>query len=98
MTARRKIIRIILILLIAYLAQRVWMSEMNMFVWKLTYIGVHVAYFVHPPDYDSAASTQIFQSIAIIVNALVYAAVLWPLHIWLDRWKLRRKARKAAAS
>ena len=98
MNPRRKIIRIVLILLIAYLAQRVWMSELNILVWKLTYIGVRVAYFLHPPDYDSAPSTEIFQSIAMIVNALVYAVVLWPILIWLDRWKLRRKARKAAAS
>lgn len=97
MTRTRKAIRIILILLIAYFAQRVWMSELNGLVWALTYIGVHVAFFIHPPNYDNALSTQVFQTIAMIVNALVYAAVLWPIHTWTDRWKLRRAERRAKA-
>lgn len=97
MTRTRKAIRIILILLIAYLAQRLWMSELNVLVWSLTYIGVHVAFLIHPPNYDSALSTQVFQTIAMVVNALVYAAVLWPIHIWTDRWKLKRAERRAKA-
>lgn len=98
MTKGHKAIRILLILLIAYFTQRIRMSELNALVWNITYVGNRVASFIHPPNYDSALSTEVFQIIAILVNALVYAAVLWPIAIWIDRWRLRRKARKVAAT
>lgn len=98
MTKGRKAIRILLILLIAYFTQRIRMSELNSTVWYLTYIGEHVARVIHPPDYDSAFSTEVFQMIAILVNALVYALVLWSISIWIERWRLRRKTRKVSAA
>ena len=97
MTKQRIIIRAVLILVMAYLTQQIWMSELNFTVWKITYIGEQVAFLVAPPNYDSATSVLIFETIAIIVNALVYAAVLWTLHALLDRWKLSRAARKPGA-
>ena len=97
MSRTRRVIWATLILLIAYLAQKIWMSELNGLVWKFTWIGEQVALKLAPPNYDSALSTQIFQTFAILINATVYAAVLWPIHLWLDRWKLKRAARKAQA-
>jgi hypothetical protein len=94
MTQGRKIIRAALILVFAYLTQQIWMSELNFVVWKITYIGEQVAFLAAPPNYDSASSVHIFDAIAIIINALVYAAVLWVLRILLDSWKERRGARK----
>lgn len=98
MTKGRKAIRILLILLIAYFTQRIRMSELNSTVWYVTYIGEHVAHVVHPADYDSALSTAVFQMIAILVNALVYALVLWPIGIWIERFRLRRKTRKVSVA
>lgn len=97
MIARRKIIRAVLILIFAYLVQRIWMGELNGLVWAISYIGERVAFLIAPPNYDSAMSVRIFSAVAIVVNALVYAAVLWPLHALMDRWKAKRRAKKAAA-
>jgi hypothetical protein len=94
---KREILSAILALVLACLAQQIWMSELNFFVWKITYIGEQTAFLLAPPNYDSPVSVRIFDAIAIIINALVYAAVLWAVQILLRRWKLRRSARKAAA-
>src|SRR5579864_1068594 len=93
---RRQIIRALLLLIIAYLAQRIWMSELNAVVWKITYIGEQVALLVSRPDYDSAASVSIFETVAIVVNVVVFAVVLWPIQLLLNKWKQRRRTRKAA--
>jgi hypothetical protein len=93
MTKRRNIIRAVLILVIAYLTQQIWMSELNFVVWKITYFGEQMAFLVAPPNYDSAASVHIFDAVAIVINALVYAAVLWPLQALIDRWKAARALR-----
>jgi hypothetical protein len=94
---RGKVILGVLALLMASFAQRLWMSELNFFVWKITYIGEKIAFLVAPPNYDSAASVYIFETIAIIVNALVYATILWTLYTLMDRWKPRRASRKSRA-
>lgn len=94
MTRRSRIIWAAVILLIAYLAQRLWMSELNFFVWKITYIGEQVAFLLAPPNYDSAASTGIFQALAILINAVVYGAVLWLLRMLWNRWRPRRAVRR----
>jgi sterol desaturase/sphingolipid hydroxylase (fatty acid hydroxylase superfamily) len=98
MSKRRKIIRALLILIFASLVQYIWMSELNGLVWKISYIGERAAFWLARPNYDSAMSVRIFSVVAIIVNFLVYVAVLWPIHMLTDRWKQRRAQRKWAMS
>lgn len=93
MTTRRKLIYATLAVVIAFFAHSVWKSLANPLVWHMTYIGVHGARAIHPPDYDSLASARTFDALAILINALIYFSVL----IGLDRtlaW-LRRTARGA---
>jgi sterol desaturase/sphingolipid hydroxylase (fatty acid hydroxylase superfamily) len=93
---KRKIIRALLILIFAWLVQHIWMSELNGVVWKISYIGERAAFLVAAPNYDSAMSVRIFSAVAIVVNFLVYVAVLWSIHMLIDRWKQRRAERRAA--
>lgn len=96
MTRRGTIIRAVLALLIAYFAQRLWMSELNFTVWKITYIGEQIAFVIARPNYDGAMSVGIFQSLAIIINAFTYFVVLWAFYTLRVQWKLKRALRRTA--
>lgn len=93
MTTRRKLIYGILALVIAFFAHRMWWSLANPLVWHVTYIGVHLARAVHPPDYDSLASVRMFDALAILINAAIYFAVLVGLDRLIVGLRTRRTAR-----
>ncbi len=90
MTLRHKLIYAVLAMAIAWCAQALWKTVVNPLVWHLTYIGVHVARAIHRPDYDSAASTRAFDAQAILINALIYFAVLLALDRLLGRLRSSR--------
>ncbi len=85
MTTRRKLTYAALALAIAVCAHALWTTLFNPLVWHLTYLGVHVARAVYPPNYDSAASARAFDALAILINALIYFAVLLALDRLLGR-------------
>lgn len=89
MTARRKTLYAALALVIAVCAHNLWTTLFNPLVWHLTYIGVHVARAIHQPDYDSAASARAFGALAILINALIYFAVLLALDRLLGRLRIK---------
>jgi hypothetical protein len=76
MTRKRKIIYAVLALAIAFVAHQLWYTVLNPLIWDLTYIGTRLARAIHPPDYDSALSTRVFDMLAIAINALIYFVVL----------------------
>ena len=90
---RKTLIYGIAALMIAFLAHAVWKTRVNFLVWKITYVGVHIARAIHQPNYDSLASTRVFDWLAILINALIYFGVLWALGRLVARWRSRRAAR-----
>ncbi len=74
---RKVLIYGIAALLIAVFAHAIWKTRLNFLVWNLTYFGVRVARAIHQPDYDSVASVRVFDSLAILINAIIYFVVLW---------------------
>ena len=76
MTRKRTIVYTVLALAIAFLAHQLWYTVLNPLIWDLTYIGTRVARAIHRPDYDSVLSTRVFDVLAIMINALIYFAVL----------------------
>jgi hypothetical protein len=90
MTMRRKLIFATLALVIAVFAHTLWKTVFNPLVWHMTYVGVHVARAIHEPNYDSVASAEAFDVLAILFNALIYFAVL----VGLDRLLPRRGSRR----
>jgi hypothetical protein len=72
MTTRRKLIYATLALVIAFFAHALWKSLFNPLVWDITYIGVHLARAIHEPNFDSVASARLFDTLAILFNALIY--------------------------
>ena len=75
-TTKRKIVYAVVALLIAIVGQHFWSTLYNPLVWHLTYLGVHLARAIHQPNYDSVASARLFNALAILINALVYFAIL----------------------
>lgn len=75
MTTKRAIIYALLALAIAFLAHQLWYTVFNPLIWSLTYIGTRLARALHRPDYDSLASTRVFDMLAILINALIYFAI-----------------------
>jgi len=91
MTRSRTFFYAALALGIAFVGHWYWSTLFNPLVWHLTYIGVHVARAIHQPDYDSLASARIFDSLAILCNAVIYFGVL----VALDRLLAQRRSRRA---
>jgi hypothetical protein len=83
-------------LVIAFLAHAIWKTRLNFLVWNFTYFGVHVARAIHQPDYDSVASARVFDSLAILVNALIYFVVLLVLSRLVARLRSKRPASQSA--
>jgi hypothetical protein len=90
MSTRRKLIYAVLALAVAFFAHGVWKSLANPLVWRLTYIGVHFARAIHQPDYDSLASARTFDALAILINAVIYFAVMMGLDRALVRMRTKR--------
>jgi dipeptide/tripeptide permease len=90
-TKKRKIVYATLALAIACVAQALWSTLFNPLVWDLTYLGTHIARAMHQPDYDSAASARVFDALAILINALIYFAVL----VAADRTLVRLRTKRA---
>ena len=94
MTTKRKIVYAVLALVIAWAAQALWSTLFNPLVWNLTYLGVHIARAIHEPNYDSVLSTRAFSVLAVLLNAIIYFAVL----LGLDRLAVRRTRRQVKNS
>jgi hypothetical protein len=84
-TKKRKIVYAALALAIALAGHALWSTLFNPLVWDLTYLGIHIARAIHQPDYDSVASARVFDVLAILINALIYFAVLVALDRTLPR-------------
>ncbi len=98
MTTRRKLIYAVLALLLAFFAHQVWTSRASFLVWKITYLGVHIARWIHQPNYDSLASARVFDGLVIVINGLIYFCVLVALDRSLVWLRTRRAARPAATT
>jgi hypothetical protein len=92
MTRGRILIYAVLALAIAAAGQHFWMTLFNPLVWHLTYIGVHLARAIYQPNYDSAASARTFGVLAVLMNAIIYFAVL----LFLDRLVAALRGRKVS--
>ncbi len=80
-------------LVIAFFAHAVWKTRLNFLVWKITYVGVHIARAIHQPNYDSLASARVFDALAILVNALIYFGVLLALGRLVSLLRSKRASR-----
>ena len=92
-TKKRKIVYASLALVIAFVGDSLWWTLFNPLVWRLTYIGVHIARAIHEPNYDSAASARLFDVVAILFNALIYFVVLVAVDRTLAQLRTTRVSR-----
>jgi hypothetical protein len=65
--------------LIAFLVQAMYESPLSVFVPYVSYVGGRVSWAIHMPNYSNNASVWLFDSIAIIVNGMVYFLIIYLL-------------------
>ena len=71
-------------LLLMLMSQAAWESPLRPFVWWWTTPGCWFAWHVATPDYNRNSTVWLFDTIATLVNTVVYVAAAWLARmIWL---------------
>jgi hypothetical protein len=75
--------------MIAFVAQAMYESPLSVFVPYFTYVGARISWAIYKPNYSNNGSVWLFDSIAVIVNGLLYFLVIYLIDGVITRLRKR---------